>query len=117
MNDEDNHFTKLKLIENFCCLILDSTSWRVGGGKERIKLALMWNFLKKITLYVRMFCLHVYMWVVCLPGAKGGWKRASDLVKLELQIVVKHHVVAGNRTLVICKSSNALNCQISFLFL
>lgn len=32
-------------------------------------------------------------------------KRASDLLKLELQMIVNGHVDAGNRTQIFCKSS------------
>jgi hypothetical protein len=39
-----------------------------------------------------------------VPGAHGGQNRASDLLELELQTVVRHHTGAGNRTQVLCKS-------------
>ena len=32
-----------------------------------------------------------------MPGALRGQKRASDPLKLELQMIVNHHVVVGNQ--------------------
>ena len=43
--------------------------------------------------------------IMHVPGAHGGQNRASDLLELELQTVVRHHTGAGNRTQVLCKSS------------
>jgi hypothetical protein len=43
--------------------------------------------------------LHVCMYVTCMPGALGAQKRASDLLELELQMVVSHLVGAGNLSL------------------
>lgn len=43
-------------------------------------------------------CLHVYLCTTCGPGAQGTQKRASDRLKLKLQMVVTHHVGAGNQT-------------------
>lgn len=47
------------------------------------------------------------VWVTCMSassvcGAYGGQKR-SDLLELELQIVVSHH--ARNQTMILCKSN------------
>jgi hypothetical protein len=39
-----------------------------------------------------MFCLHVYMCTICMPGTFGGQK-SSNPPKLELQIVMSHHGV------------------------
>lgn len=40
------------------------------------------------------------MGTVCVPGAHSGQERVLDL---GLQMVVGHHVHAGNPTLVLCK--------------
>lgn len=44
-------------------------------------------------------CMSVYEQCVC--NARGGQKREGDPLGLELQIVVNHHVSAGNGTLVL----------------
>lgn len=51
-----------------------------------------------------MFCLH-YVSVVYVPGPHRNQKRASGLLKLELQVFLNHHVVFGNQTWVLCKSN------------
>lgn len=33
-----------------------------------------------------------------VPGALRGQKKASDFLELQLEMVVNHHVPAGNRT-------------------
>lgn len=38
-------------------------------------------------------------------GIHGGQKRVSDLMDLELQIIVSHHVDVETRIQVLCKSS------------
>ena len=43
------------------------------------------------------FYLNVFPRTLCEPRAHRGEKRALDPLGLELQIVVSHHVVAGNR--------------------
>lgn len=40
-----------------------------------------------------------------IPNASGGQKKDSDLVELELQMVVKHHVGAENRAQILYKGS------------
>lgn len=47
-----------------------------------------------------MFCLDVYLYTACVPGACGGRERVSDPgpPKLELELFVNHHADAGNRT-------------------
>lgn len=42
-----------------------------------------------------VFYQHVYLCTICVPGVKGGWKRA--LSPLEW-MSVGHHVDAGNGT-------------------
>lgn len=41
-----------------------------------------------------VFCLHICLCIMYMPSAEGGQKTASDLLKLELQQVVSHHVSA-----------------------
>ena len=53
-----------------------------------------------------MFCLSEYMCTPCILAAGGGQKRASDLLELELQMVVSHHFNPGNETPVLWKSSS-----------
>ena len=38
----------------------------------------------------------MYVWALCAPNAHVSEKRASDFLKLELQMAVNHHVGAGN---------------------
>ena len=45
-----------------------------------------------------MFFLCVYMCTKCLSGACGGQKKASDLLELELQVVVSNHMGTETRT-------------------
>ena len=52
-----------------------------------------------------MFCLHISICTMCVPGAYGSQKRALDLLELKLQMVVNYHVSAGNRTWVPCNSN------------
>ena len=47
-------------------------------------------------MYGYFVCMYVC--VLCVPGTGGGQKRASYLLELELQMVVNHHVGAGNQT-------------------
>ena len=42
---------------------------------------------------------------VCLHSACRNQKRSLDPLELELQMVVGHHVDAGNQNWVLCKSS------------
>ena len=40
-----------------------------------------------------------------MPGTHYGQKRVLEPVELRLQMVVSHHVDAGNQSQVLCKSS------------
>ena len=40
-----------------------------------------------------------------MPGAHGGQEKVMDSLRLELQMVVSHHVAAGNQTWVLYKSN------------
>lgn len=52
-----------------------------------------------------MFCLQVYLYTVCTPGAQEGKKRMSDTLELQLQTVVSYHVGVKDKVWVPCKSS------------
>ena len=47
----------------------------------------------------------IYGCALCIPGSYRGQKKASGLMKLELQTVVSLHVGAGNQTWVLWKGS------------
>lgn len=55
-------------------------------------------------MYECSFWLYVCAPHACLVPAEAR-NRASDPLELELQIVLSHHVGAGNWTQVVCKSS------------
>lgn len=48
----------------------------------------LFTFLKKLIWFVWMFCLCVYLWTSCVPGAHGDQKRAAGLLDLKFQTVV-----------------------------
>ena len=43
-----------------------------------------------------MFCMHVCLCCRGTSATNGGWKRASEPLELELQVVVSHHEGSGN---------------------
>ena len=50
--------------------------------------------------------MYVEVWEdLCVLDACEGQKRASDPLEPELQVIVSHHVNAGDGTGVLCKSS------------
>lgn len=49
----------------------------------------------------------------CVSGAHGVQKRTSDTLKLGLQMIVSHHVNAGNWTRIFGKSSRCANCSVT----
>lgn len=55
--------------------------------------------------FVRVFCLLVYLYTACEPGANGRQKRVAG--DLELELVNNH--VGAEHSLVLCKSSSASN--------
>lgn len=73
------------------------------------------SYVRRLTLFLNLKKMLYFMCVdaqpacvsvhCCVPGALGGWKRASELLELELQPVVGSHVGAGNRAWVLGKSS------------
>lgn len=48
---------------------------------------------------------HICMGTIGIPGGSGGQKKAPDPLKLELWMIVSHHVDAGNQTWVLCMSN------------
>lgn len=46
-----------------------------------------------------VFCLHVYLCNICVPGTHKGQQKASDLLELELQTIMSHYVGAGSQIL------------------
>lgn len=64
------------------------------------------NFFKK-KLCMWMCGLHLYMCITCMHA----WclKRVSDLLKLEFQTAVSHHVGDGNRTRLSAKAASTLH--------
>lgn len=50
-------------------------------------------------------CLHVCMWILCMPVACGGQKGVWDTQQLELQMLMSLHEGAGDETQVLCESS------------
>ena len=58
-------------------------------------------------LCVCLLGLHVCMCTICISDASGGQRKAADLLKLELRMIVSHHVGSGNQTWVICVSNES----------
>ena len=54
---------------------------------------------------VSVFCLHVCLCTMCVHGAQRVQKRASDALRLELQMDMNCHVGAGNGNHVFWKIS------------
>jgi hypothetical protein len=71
-----------------CFSLLSSTIREISHVSNRS----LDYFLNLFLFYVcEVFCLHVSLCTMCMPGACGGQKRASDL-ELELQRVASHHM-------------------------
>lgn len=47
-------------------------------------------------LWICMFCLHICMSTICVPGALEIQKRTLCPLELELWMIVGHHVGSGN---------------------
>lgn len=56
-------------------------------------------------------CLYGH-WLYCSTFQKSGW----DALEMELASVVSHHVSAGKRTQILCKSSKCLATEPSLIF-
>lgn len=65
------------------------------------------HLLKNLDLFYECFTC-VWKYTVCIPGAHGGRKRGSDLLELELWMVVSCHVDVGTKPWSFAMS--ALNC-------
>lgn len=61
-----------------------------------------------------MFCLHTYIHTICMSINHRSQKRASDLVELDLWMVVIHRVGAGRSSV---KATSALKCCAISLYL
>lgn len=56
-----------------------------------------YSVIENINIYLFLSAyIHVYEFIGIVCMEPGGLKRAADSPKLELQIVVNHHVRAGN---------------------
>lgn len=63
----------------------------MGFCSQRRKKATNQCILKKLFLvYMRVFCLHVYMYTICVPAACGDQKRALNSLELELWTGLLH---------------------------
>jgi hypothetical protein len=62
-----------------------------------------------LILCVWLFCLHVYLCTMYVPGAQGGQKRALDSLELKLQTVVSHSVGAGTQIWNLYRAAIVLN--------
>lgn len=60
--------------------------------------------LVKLFFFILMF-MSVLPAYISGPSACGDQKKASDSMKLELQVAVSCHVTTGTQTRVLCKSS------------
>lgn len=45
-----------------------------------------------------VFCLHIFLYITCVPDAHVNQKKAQGPLDLELQTVVSDNVGAENRT-------------------
>jgi len=52
--------------------------------------------------------MYVCMCITCILGTHESQERTLDVLELELQMVVSHHVGSGNKIPVLCMT--ALNC-------
>lgn len=60
---------------------------------------------------VNEVCLHVCKCITCVPGACADQKRASELLKVELQATVNYYASAGNQTGVRCRAEVLLTTK------
>lgn len=70
--------------------------------------------LLRFILYMWMFCLRTYIHTICMSFNHRSQKRASDLVELDLWMVVIHRVGAGRSSV---KAASALKCWAISLYL
>lgn len=57
------------------------------------------------------FGLHACLLTTCAPGAWGIQKTVSDVLELELGVVMIYHKDAGNQTCSLLESTSSLNHQ------
>ena len=53
-------------------------------------------YISFVDLCVWMLCLHICLFITCVPGAHRSQKRESDPLELEVQMVVSYYVGPGN---------------------
>lgn len=58
-----------------------------------------------------MLCLHVCLCTIYMLGVHSGRKVGLDFLTLKLQMVMNHHVCAGNRAQTSVRAARVLNCQ------
>lgn len=65
----------------------------------------VWLFKKQNFHFIsHVFRMHVCLCTTHIRDACGGEKKACNALELVLWMLVTHHVDAGNRTWVLCKS-------------
>jgi hypothetical protein len=68
------------------------------GKRERIRINTIKNKYIVKVLFIKNI-LNIYLFFIlsiCVSGSHGSQNRTSDLLELELQVAVSHHVGAGN---------------------
>ena len=58
-----------------------------------------------ILFYLWVFCLHICVCTVCVPGAVETWRVFQVLWNWSYRWLLSHHVGDGNQTLILCKSN------------
>lgn len=72
---------------------LDRINYKTFPMMYRIKAN---NLILKLfmSFYVYAYVACMYVWALCVPGAQRGQK-VSDILELEFQKVVRHHIGVG----------------------
>ena len=76
------------------CLISATVFVRIYAIKYAFSPCKKGRFRKLFICISVLFACN--MDIICVSGTRGGQKRVSDLLELELRMVVSHHVDAGN---------------------
>lgn len=63
----------------------------------------------KLNLFICLFCLHISLWTMFLPGIYAWQKRALELLELKLLKAVSYHMGAGIQTCIHWKNTSALD--------
>lgn len=58
-----------------------------------------------LVILLDVFCLPMYMCIVCLCSTCGGQKRVPHSLELESQLCLHYHVGAQNQIWVLCKNN------------